>query len=198
MNNIQRVSALTVALLTLTGGIALAQPLFNESGNGLQAQQMRPGRGNWGEEKGPNHDHLMETLNLDENQRQQMRAIHERNSTQMNQSRQTLQAAHQRMRELMGSSSASEQELRAQHNEIQRLQQEMGNLRFQSMLEMRNILTPEQRSQMNEMHQQRRMNRDSNSRMGRPSTGLRNINPEEAAQMRQRMQNLRNNSETAR
>ncbi|WP_017306635.1 Spy/CpxP family protein refolding chaperone [Spirulina subsalsa] len=192
MNNIQRVSSLTVALLTLTGGIALAQPLFNESGHGLQAQQMQPGR-HWGERKGEGgHERLMETLNLDENQRQQMQAIHERTRAQMSQNWEALQAAHQRMRELMASSSASEQELRAQHNELQRLQQEMGNLRFQSMLEMRNILTPEQRSQMNQMHQQRRMNRDSSSSMGRPGVGLRNINSEEAAQMRQRMQNLRN------
>jgi Spy/CpxP family protein refolding chaperone len=42
---------------------------------------------------------------------------------------------------------ASESEIRNAHQQVMNKRQELGNLRFDSLLEIRSILTPEQRSQ---------------------------------------------------
>lgn len=165
MPNLRRISALGFILLALSGGVALAQPMFDDPEGMPQAQQMQPGQGGGQGQgrRGPGGggpDGLMQALNLTTEQQQQMKAIRDRYESQITQNRDALQAAHERMRQLMGS-SASDQELLTQHNELQRLQTEMGDLRFRSMLEMRAILTPEQRTQMNQMQQQRQNNRGS-------------------------------------
>lgn len=61
-------------------------------------------------------------------------------------------------------SNTSAEELRNQHEQVQELHQEMGNLRFESMLEMREVLTAEQREQFAELMQERPENRGPGSR----------------------------------
>ena len=58
--------------------------------------------------------------------------------------------------------NASENDLRNKHQEIVSLRQQMGNLRFESMLEMRKVLTPEQRQQFVQLMQERRRMRSRN------------------------------------
>ena len=59
------------------------------------------------------------------------------------------------MRSLLAS-NASEEQLRKQHQNIQGLRQQLGNNRFETMLQVREILTPEQRTQMAELMEQKR------------------------------------------
>jgi Spy/CpxP family protein refolding chaperone len=67
------------------------------------------------------------------------------------------------MRSLLAE-NANPDELRQQHQQIQTLHQQLGNQRFETMLQVREILTPEQRSQMAELIQQHRGRRGFGAR----------------------------------
>ena len=67
------------------------------------------------------------------------------------------------MRSLL-TSNANPNQLRQQHQAMQDLRQQLGNSRFESMLEVREILTPEQRQKMADMMAQHRGKRDRHHR----------------------------------
>lgn len=106
---------------------------------------------------------LTEKLDLTDEQSTQIEAIHEKYSQQNQQSRQELQQAREKMRSLL-TSNATPNQLRQQHQEMQDLRQQLGNSRFESMLEVREILTPEQRQKMAEMMAQHRGRRGHHRR----------------------------------
>jgi Spy/CpxP family protein refolding chaperone len=54
--------------------------------------------------------------------------------------------------------NASADEIRAKHRQVQELRQQMEEVSFESMLAMREVLTPEQRSQFARLIEQRRAN----------------------------------------
>ncbi|RMD70652.1 MAG: hypothetical protein D6822_03850 [Cyanobacteria bacterium J149] len=58
----------------------------------------------------------------------------------------------------------SESQLRSQHQKIVTLDQQIHNLRFESMLEMRAVLTPEQRQEWANMMADRKMSRQGQNR----------------------------------
>ncbi|MEM6503504.1 MAG: Spy/CpxP family protein refolding chaperone [Cyanobacteria bacterium P01_C01_bin.89] len=107
------------------------------------AEDARGGRGRRG--NGPG---WLRELNLTEAQQTQMQAIKEKYRPQMEQQRAEGKAAKDQMRQLMSNPNTSNDQLRSQHQKLQQLRQSKGNLRFESMLEMRTVLTPEQRQQM--------------------------------------------------
>jgi Spy/CpxP family protein refolding chaperone len=92
-------------------------------------------------------DRMFDQLNLSEDQRQQIEAIYENAQTNADELMQQLDSAHETMRSLW-SSDASNSELEAQHDVIQDLQQQMDDQHFQTMLAVRDVLTPEQRAQL--------------------------------------------------
>lgn len=51
--------------------------------------------------------------------------------------------------------NASNGELRQQYHQMQRLRQKMGDRRFEAMLEMREVLTSEQRTKMAQLIKER-------------------------------------------
>jgi Spy/CpxP family protein refolding chaperone len=59
---------------------------------------------------------------------------------------------------MMMRNNESQNNLRSQHQKISALQQKMNNLRFESMLETRELLTPEQRQQFSAMMGEKRGN----------------------------------------
>jgi len=96
-----------------------------------------------------------EAIDLSDAQLQQIRAIRE-------QARETLQPLHQQLRQerqtlrdLMASDVAAA-ELRSHHDSVQTLQQQLGDQRFETMLAIRDVLTPEQRATLAELAEQRR------------------------------------------
>jgi Spy/CpxP family protein refolding chaperone len=58
----------------------------------------------------------------------------------------------------MMAGTASVSDIRTKQQEVVRLREELGNVRFESMLEMRAVLTPEQRDRIGQMLHQRRDN----------------------------------------
>ncbi|MDJ0730230.1 MAG: Spy/CpxP family protein refolding chaperone [Crocosphaera sp.] len=100
-------------------------------------------------------DQFQELLNLSDEQMQQLSVIRQKYRPQMQKLKEQMQAESQQFSQMM-QGNASENDLRRKHQEIVRLRQQMGNLRFESMLEMRKVLTTEQRQQLAQLLQQRR------------------------------------------
>jgi protein CpxP len=150
--NRRMLSLIAIATLAVPviGGLSAAQ---------LQAQSGRPGMGGGpGRNAGPHGDHaerLIETLDLSEAQVAQIRAIREGDRDTMQALHANLRTEREAMHDLMAG-TASEAELRAQHEEIQTLHREVADLRFENMLAVRNVLTPEQRTDLSERMEQRR------------------------------------------
>lgn len=136
----------TTAIL-LSSGMALAQPL--ESPTPVIAQMANPG---WGKERGG----WLRDLNLTPAQVNQMNQIRDRYRDQLNQQRQALRQAQQRLQQLLSSSNASQRDLLAQHRQVQALRQRLSDTQFESILAMREVLTPEQRAKLAQQLQQRR------------------------------------------
>ena len=153
-----RQSMLFVTLLALILGatVTSAEPISNrdfsdaasdspslaQSPGGFQNRQGRKGK-------------LMEQLNLSDSQRQQLDGIRQKYQQQISQLRDKMGTERQELREmLVGTASATA--IREKHTQMLKLRQTIDNLRFESMLEMREILTPEQRSQFAQMMEQHR------------------------------------------
>jgi periplasmic protein CpxP/Spy len=101
---------------------------------------------------------VLQQLNLSNEQLQQIKAIRERNSSEIRSSRQRLQQLQQETQNLMSGTAPSEQ-VRTKFNELQSLKQQVSKLQFEQMLAMREVLTPQQRTQLAEIVKQRRGNR---------------------------------------
>lgn len=96
-------------------------------------------------------------LNLTPDQMQQMQAIRSRYQNQISQRAQALRQAESELQQLMASNADTNQ-IRTKHNQVQSLRQQLAQVRFESMLEMRQVLTPEQRRQLAQRMNQRRQN----------------------------------------
>ena len=98
---------------------------------------------------------IIDELNLSNAQKQKIKQIHQQYQGQISQSQESLRSAQQRLSQMMiGTDSAAA--IRRQHQEVVQLRQALDNLRFESMLEMREVLTPEQRRQFAQLMQQSR------------------------------------------
>ncbi|AGF51479.1 sll0858 [Synechocystis sp. PCC 6803] len=118
----------------------------------------------WGNKKG-GQGQWMESLDLTDSQKQQLEAIRQKYQGQMQSLSEQMRTSQNELRTLM-SGNGSDSEIRAKHNQVANLRQQLGELRFNSMLESRQVLTPEQRQKFSQLMQERR-----NSRQGRRGMG---------------------------
>jgi Spy/CpxP family protein refolding chaperone len=126
-------------------------------------------------QRGPRGDRaekLIEQLDLSEEQAEQIRAIREQSRAANEDLFEEVQQAREQMQSLL-SSGASNAELEQQHERMQALHQQMGDRRFQTMLQIREVLTPEQQQQLAELMEQRREQFGGRRRGGRPGGGRR-------------------------
>ena len=105
--------------------------------------------------RGDRMQKLLEQLDLSSEQSQQIETIQQQARTDAEPLREELQQAREQMRSLMVADTNSD-ELRQQYQQLQTLHQQLGTQRFETMLQVREVLTPEQRSQMTELMEQRR------------------------------------------
>lgn len=129
-------------------------------GQGSSGDMQGRGQGPGGD-RGPGMDRtppmlrFADQLGLSDAQRNEIETIHSQAQTESEALRTQLQAAHEQMHGLMAS-DATDAELRQRHDQMQALQQQMGDRRFETMLAIRNVLTPEQRAQMQELKESHR------------------------------------------
>lgn len=100
---------------------------------------------------------LMEKLNLTIEQQQKMQSIRRKYQPQMDSLRLEMRTEKEKLRQMMTNNDSSDN-LRQQHQKVASLNQKMSDLRFQIMLEMREVLTPEQRQQWSNMMTEKRAN----------------------------------------
>lgn len=98
---------------------------------------------------------LIDQLDLNNSQKRQMAAIRQKYQGQMSQLRDRLRTSQNDLAALMASSS-TDSAIRAKHREITGLREQLGNLRLDSILEMRQVLTPEQRNKLSQLMKERR------------------------------------------
>jgi Spy/CpxP family protein refolding chaperone len=96
---------------------------------------------------------LMARLNLSSAQQQELQTIYSQYKDQISQRKQAVRQANRQLRDLMVS-TASNDEIRAKYQEVQALRQQLEAARFESLLAMRDVLTPAQRSRFAQLMEQ--------------------------------------------
>lgn len=147
---LRRISVVSVLLLSLGGAVALTNqnPLFP------QAVAQNPG--------GPKHREnskfkLMEQLNLSQEQQQKLQGIQSQYKDQISQRKQAMRQANRELRDMMAGTASADQ-IRAKHQQVQDLRQQLEKVTFESMLASRDVLTPDQRKQFAQLMEQRHQN----------------------------------------
>lgn len=97
---------------------------------------------------------FLRKLNLTPDQLQRLKAIRDRNLVSIRELTEQSRQANQELRELLAGTASSDV-IRTKHNQVLKLQQELRQQHFERMLAMRDILTPQQRSQLNEIMKNR-------------------------------------------
>ena len=111
--------------------------------------------------KGDGGERFMEKLNLTTDQRNKMTQIRNKYQPQFTSLREQIRNERNTLSQMMRDNQ-NEDKMRSQHQKIVSLNQQIQNLRFESMLEMRKVLTPEQREQWAKMMEDGRMSRGRN------------------------------------
>ena len=153
---LNRVSLASVLLLATGSAIASFKP------NAFFPQSVAQ---NLGEQQGGMQSEfmLMEKLNVTPHQRQKLKAIYVQYKDQIWQRKQAARQATQELRDLMVG-TASADEVRNKYREVQAVRQQLEADSFESMLAVRDVLTPTQRIQFAQLMQQQ--GRNPSSRVG--------------------------------
>ncbi len=106
-----------------------------------------------------NRGELMEKLNLSNNQKQQIMAIRQRYSPQMNSLSSSMRSARETMKNLT-QSNASRSQLESQYRTVSNLREEMADLKFQQMMDIRDVLTVSQRQEMVDYFEEKKKSND--------------------------------------
>lgn len=97
-----------------------------------------------------NFPSVLDRLNLTSNQKEQIKRIHHQYRQQIIKKRSSLTVLQQQLSELMVGTEPAEL-IRAKNRQLVDLREEIGELRFESMLATREILTPQQRKRFKEI-----------------------------------------------
>lgn len=98
---------------------------------------------------------MLRQLDLTQEQKDKLKEMRGSKKGEMKALREKKRAMHKKVQEAMGG-DASEATLRSLHTEAQALERQMADLRFEQILAVRKVLTPEQRKKFSELHQDRR------------------------------------------
>ncbi len=97
-----------------------------------------------------NSSGLLNQLNLTSEQREKIKHIHHQYKQQIRKKRNSLNVLQQQLSDLMVGTEPAEL-IRAKNRQLVSLKEEIGALRFESMLATREILTPSQRQKFREI-----------------------------------------------
>ncbi len=150
----RRLSALTLLMLSLGSTAAFAAPNPQQSLRQYSDEiAQQPGRKPGME----NPERVFEQLGLSDAQKAQIKSIRDKYQPQLTSQRQTFQQAQKELRTLM-TSNADQSQIIEKRAQVMAIKQKLDDLHFQSMLAIRNILTPEQRTKLDELMKQRHQN----------------------------------------
>lgn len=145
-------------ILPVTGLVAAshlrAHPNTSLTDELLAQASDRPGFSDAGG-RGHRGERLLDSLDLTDDQMNQIRAIRTEARDDMQTLHENLRSERTTLHTLMAG-DATEAELRAQHDTIQTLHRQASDLRFETMLATRNVLNLEQRAELADLMEQRR------------------------------------------
>jgi Spy/CpxP family protein refolding chaperone len=147
--NFLGLSATMIAIM-FTGGTSVAENQLGESQLNQDKSENYPlikADKNWRKQK------FTEKLNLTSLQQAQVENIRSEYHPQIRSLRENIRSERQKLAEMMNNNE-SEDNLRSQHTKIINLDQQIHNLRFESMLAIREVLTEQQRQQWAELMQE--------------------------------------------
>lgn len=133
---------------------AYAQPAGDQSGGSFQG---RPGGGK--------RMQWLQELNLTDEQKTQMKALHDKHRSTMESQKSSMKSAHEAFKSAI-ESNASDDDLRQKFKTLHDLKSKMAELRFNQMLEIRSILTDEQKAKFKGFQQMLGGGRRGNKRGG--------------------------------
>jgi periplasmic protein CpxP/Spy len=145
------------AVLVPVGGVVLTQSVLHTSAiaqstpaTGDNSEPARGDRGKrgWGKQ-------WQEQLNLSADQKAQIKQIRDQAKSDSQGLRQQMRAAFEKQQSLMAG-NASDDQIRQQHREVQALRQQAEERRFDTMLKIRQVLTPEQRTKAAQLMKENR------------------------------------------
>jgi Spy/CpxP family protein refolding chaperone len=147
-------TALTLAANLVPTATVLSYPqdgLFIAQTSSPQRPENRP--------RGMNNsrERLIEQLKLTDDQKSKVAAIRQKYRVQIQKLQETIRKNEQELNSLL-SNNASDRDIRAKHQQISLNRQEISNLQFESFLEIRQVLTPAQRTEFSQLMQERRAN----------------------------------------
>lgn len=154
----------TAIALSLSSGVAIAVPADGNVGTSRASSPMLLAQ------KG-GEDALIDKLDLTDEQKQTIQSIRTGYRSQMESKRTAMQQAHEAMKNLMQDSNTTRSQLESQHNTVSALRQDLANLHFQQMMDIRDELTPAQRAEVRQHMGQKKSqgwgNRPENGAMPR-------------------------------
>jgi Spy/CpxP family protein refolding chaperone len=165
--SISNVSILgTTLVLALTTSLVSTPPVLSYPQDSLIIAQTSPSPRPENRPRKVNNtsrDRIIEQLNLTDDQKQKISAIRQKYQRQIQDLREKTRTNEEELNSLL-SNNASDRDIRAKHQQISRNRQEISNLQFESFLEIRQVLTPTQRSEFSQLMQERRSNVRSRGR----------------------------------
>lgn len=141
----RHLSILIAAIAALGGAVMLAQP------SGLLSQSIAQAPASPRLSEGAN---WLQDLNLTAEQLREIETIRGRYKNQLADKRQAMQQARQQLRNVMASDAPADQ-VRQQFTQVKSLKQQLVDTHFESMLAIREVLTPEQRQKFADRMQER-------------------------------------------
>jgi Spy/CpxP family protein refolding chaperone len=160
---------MTLLALSMSSNITAAEPLLSEQWELSPSEQLvaqnnpqnpqNPQNSSRGRRwrDGSGRGRIIEQLNLTTEQKQKMVDIRQKYQGQLKPLKEQISSAREELSQMM-SGTATADEIRAKHQEILKLRQQLGDIRFESLLEMREVLTPEQRTQFAQLMEKRHQN----------------------------------------
>lgn len=143
----RRISVFLALMLCVVGS---AGEIVYSSSAAAQMVAQNPARPN----RRPGKGNFLRELNLTPQQMQKMQAVREQYKGQIRQQNQALRQAQQTLQNLMAG-TASKEQVRSQYRQVAALRQQLAELNFNSILEIREVLTPEQRRKFADLMQRR-------------------------------------------
>ncbi|MGD1714764.1 Spy/CpxP family protein refolding chaperone [Dapis sp. BLCC M172] len=141
-------AVLGLLVIPLNISSVLANPNYNNVSEKFSQtiQVQRPGR---------NQNRIFEQLNLTDEQTKKIIGIREENQQEIRQSLQNLRNVQEELNTMI-TGKGNDNQLRKKHSEVLQLRQELAELQFNTLLKIREVLTPQQLQQWSKLMQQRR------------------------------------------
>ncbi len=135
----------SILTVSISSNMVLAQSLSDsnlDSNQDLIAQRFPRSR-----KRGFRRELVLEKLDLTQQQKQEIKTIREKYRGQISPKKEQLRTMRSELSNLMAGNESADN-IRIKHQEMTFLRQEIANLHLESRLEIREILTPTQRSQL--------------------------------------------------